>query len=331
MTNPENKNTNSTQFSDTLACLESSIELIPKEVLECIYGGFNILKSLTEKGKLPKNNIGIQIDLLKKMGIIPSSEKFSARTQGKNKEEIKELSSSELEEKLKNDLKANKIKIEHCQKNTKSSWIALIKLRNEQKRIEGKLMELDKAKIEKMVLDEEKRLENPEDLRNKLEQIEREENIPDEELKVPTEPKLEPISEKMFEEPAVFAKETTTIFNLEDEVKNSITGKIKTFYSERTKFNIEFSVIKEHHLVEQIYSYEQDNLFTAKVKNLGPKGFRVTYETISFLVVMISCYYIPINRISKMLCSHGKAAFGSSSICRYLKYFAQCILPVNAL
>lgn len=324
----EDKEKNTTQYMQSLAWLEENKNKIPKEVLECIYCSFDTSKILNEQGRLPKKNSSIQIELLKKMGIIPSSEKFSPKTYGKNKDEDKKLSGTELEENLKRKLVETKNKIKLCQKNTKSGYTQLAKLKNEQKKIEGKLMELDKKRIEQMILEEEKKLEDPNYLKKEIERIENEEELSNDEVKVPDEPQFEPISENMFDEPAVFARETTRIFNLEDEIKNTISGKIKKFYDERIKFNIDFAVIKEHQLLEQVYSYEQDKLFIAKIPDIGPKGFRVTYETISFLVVMVNSYYIPINRVSKMLCSHGNAAFGSSSICRYLEYFAECAFPI---
>lgn len=317
-----------TPYSNSLDWLNLNKDIIPQAVLECIYASFETSKNLNENGRLPKKNIGTQIELLKKMGIIPSSEKFSPKTKGKNDAEVKKLTFSEKEEKLKKAIEETKKKIELCTKNTKSAHTKLAKLKNEQKKLEGELMEIGKQKIEEMILAEEKKLEDPDYLKKELERIENEEDLSSHEIRVPDEPQFIPVSENLFAEPAVFAKETTTFFKLKDEIKNSIPGKIKTFYDERIKFNIEFSVIKEHQLVEKVYSYEHDSLFIAEVPNIGPKGFRVTYDTISFLVVMASSYYIPINRISKMLSSHGGAAFGTSSICRYLKYFAECALPI---
>ena len=326
--NLENKEKNTTPYSLSLEWLKSNKDIIPVEVLECIYASFDSSKILNEHGKLPKKNSGIQIELLKKMGIIPSSEKFSPKTQGKNNEEIKKLSTSEIEEFFKKALEETKKKIILCKKNTKVSHNKLSKLRNEQKRIEGKLVDLGKTKLEQIILEEEKMMEGSHNLSEEFEPIKNEEELSSEEIRVPDEPQFKPISENLFDEPAVFAKETKTFFNLEEGVRSCLSGKTKTFYAERIRFNIDFSVIKDHQLIEQIYSYEEDKLFTAKVPNIGPKGFRVTYDTISFLVVMVNCYYIPINRVSKMLCSHGGAAFGSSSICRYLEYFAECALPI---
>ena len=328
MTDPENKEKTTTPYSMSLEWLKLHKDTMPPDVLACIYASFETSRSINEHGKLPKKSTGTHIELLKKMGIIASSEKFSPKTQGKNNEDGKKLSSSEIEEKLKKAIEETKKKIELCKKNTKSGHNKLKKLQNEQKKLEGKLMKLGKQKIEQIVLEEEKKLEDPEYVKQEIERIENEDEIFDDEIKNQDEPQFKPISEHMFDEPAVFAKEIKTIFDLNNETKNSISGKIKCFYANRTKFNIDFSVVKEHQLVEQVYSYEQDKLFTAKIPDIGPKGFRITYDTISFLVVMVNCYYIPINRVSKMLCSHGNAAFGSSSICRYLEYFAECFFPI---
>ena len=210
MTDRENKEKTNTPYSLSIEWLESHKDIMPPDVLACIYASFETSKSINEHGKLPKKSTGTYIELLKKMGIIPSSEKFSPKTKGKNDEETKKLSISEIEENLKKSLEETKKKIAVCKKNTKGSHIKLAKLKNEQKMIEGKLVEIGKAKLEQIILEEEKRLEDPSALQEELERIKNEKELPSEEIRVPDEPQFKPISENLFDEPVVFAKETKT-------------------------------------------------------------------------------------------------------------------------
>ena len=152
MTDPENKEKTTTPYSMSLEWLKLHKDTMPPDVLACIYASFETSRSINEHGKLPKKSTGTHIELLKKMGIIASSEKFSPKTQGKNNEDGKKLSSSEIEEKLKKAIEETKKKIELCKKNTKSGHNKLKKLQNEQKKLEGKLMKLGKQKIEQIVL-----------------------------------------------------------------------------------------------------------------------------------------------------------------------------------
>lgn len=312
------------QFSRAMAWLEESIELIPKDIFECLSGSLDILHQLNEKGSLPKKNIGMQIEFLKKMGILSSSEKSASIKEATVGDNLESLDF----EKLSKDLIRNKNELTRAHQNTKKSFKEISKLKNEQKIIKGKLEEIKikKSEIEEHFLKKENLLENSDYSKQQCE--EEDDDISEEEFKVPNEPQFEPIAEKMFEEPAAFSSETKIICKLEDVILNSIEGKTKTFYSERTRFHIDFSVVKQKYLVEQVYSFKPENLFTANIPDIGPKGLRVTYDTIAFLVLMVNSYYIPINRLSKMLRSNGNAAFGTASICRYLKIFAECALPI---
>ena len=103
---------------------------------------------------------------------------------------------------------------------------------------------------------------------------------------------------------------------------------VHTVKNRSSKLTVAISVKEEVHWVETATCHRTGKTVTACTDHVGPKRYKVTWQTISQFVVLGIVYGIPCNRMCKMFSSVDEEIFSSTNILNYLKLAANIFEPV---
>lgn len=103
---------------------------------------------------------------------------------------------------------------------------------------------------------------------------------------------------------------------------------IHTVKNKYQRLRIGISVTKENHWVETATCPRTGKSVTASTDHVGPKGYKVTWDTVAQFVILAVVYAIPANRLTRMFSSIDEEIFSSTNILNYLKLAAKIFEPI---
>lgn len=91
------------------------------------------------------------------------------------------------------------------------------------------------------------------------------------------------------------------------------------------RMDLQILVTEATYQVETVTDPDTGKSVRASMDEVGPEGSTLTWRAIATLVKLIVGFAIPINRVSLLI---GQPEFGSSQICRVLRWTAELLLPI---
>lgn len=94
---------------------------------------------------------------------------------------------------------------------------------------------------------------------------------------------------------------------------------------ETKRIDLQVLVTETNYEVETVTDPVSGKTVRASMEDVGPEGSTMTWRAIANLIKFVVGFAIPINRVALMI---GQKEFGSSQICRVLKWAANLVLPI---